>query len=796
MIHNYLRTAIRSLRKNRGFSVLNISGLAVGIACAALILLWVEDEVNYDRQVPAHDRISRVLERQLHNGQVGTFMATPALLGPAIRAEVPGIESVGRTTNNNQLTQSMGVGEKVISSRGNYGDSSLFEMLDLHFVSGGGPGAFAEVHSMVISETLAMSLFGNTDVVGKTIKVEHKDDYVVTGVYKDLPENSTIRFSWLEPWANFEAVSPWAKNWDANGVATFVQLAPKADVTAVNRQLEHFLGTKKDGLKTECFLFPMNSWHLLSHFTNGAPDGKGNIKYVRLFFTIALIILAIACINFMNLSTAKSAERAKEVGVRKVIGAARGKLVLQFIGESLVLSIVAMVLAAGIVYVALPGFNQLVGKQLTMGLTPLHVGVLLGVAVVTGVVAGSYPAFYLSSFSPITVLNAARLRAGSWAAGVRRGLVVVQFTVSILLIICTTIIYQQINFARTRDWGFDRNNLLVLKVEGNIQSHFESIRTDLVRTGAVENAALSMGSVVNMGWWSADDYQWPGKPAGKNVDVENEMVTASFFATTGMKMAAGRGFRDDTHAEDNHIVINESMAKLIGDYAKPGAVIRMGDRQLTIIGVVHDFVYSNAYEASAGPVVMYGEPDNANYMTVRVRPGGAAGAGGGDLAAAMAKIGAVMRADNPGYPFEYRFMDEQFDKLFKAEALTGRLAGVFTVLAIFISCLGLFGLAAYSASRRAKEIGIRKVLGASTPGLATLLSRDFLTWVVVACGVAFPLGWWLMSGWLGDYSYRTEIHWWVFLSAGLAAVVIALVTVSVQAVRAALASPVRSLRSE
>src|SRR6185312_6591586 len=375
----------------------------------------------------------------------------------------------------------------------------------------------------------------------------------------------------------------------------------------------------------------------------------------------------------------------------------------------------------------LPPFNELVGKQLTLGLLkPEHFGVLLGIGMVTALVAGSYPAFYLSSFPPIAVLNSVRLRTGTWAAFVRKGLVIVQFTISILLIICTTIVYQQVGFVRTRDWGFDQSNLFSIPVEGAIQPHYQAIRADLLETGVVGNTALSMNDVVLVGWWSADGYQWPGKPAAiSHLNIENEQVTASYFATEGMKIVAGRGFRDDTHAEDNNIVINESMAKLMGDYAKPGNVVHFGDRTLTIIGIVHDFVYNNAFLASAGPMVIYGGPENANFLTVRLKPGV-------DPGAAMARVGEVMKRDNPGYPFQYQFMDEQLDRLFKTELLMGRLAAIFTMLAIFISCLGLFGLAAYSASRRAREIGIRKVLGASTQGVFALLSRDFVKWVLFA----------------------------------------------------------------
>jgi ABC-type lipoprotein release transport system permease subunit len=752
----------------------------------------VEDEVTYDHWVPDHDHIARVMETQTRAGSnPGPYFAAPGPTGPAILAEITGVKNVARTTNNSALNLSFGIGDKVITRQGNYGDSSLLSMLSLQFVYGEPAHAFDQLHSVILSQGFAEALFGaGVNPVGRQVQVDHKDNFMVTAVYRDLPVNSTIRFSWLAPYANFEAAMPWTKDWGANGIATYVQLDPKADPAAVDRQLAHFLAKKANAPTAVLWLFPMNSWHLYSHFTDGRPDGKGDIRFVTLFTLIALIILAIACINFMNLSTAKSAERAKEVGVRKVMGAGKVKLVLQFIGESLALSFISLALAVGITYLALGPFNQLVGKHLTLDLLkPVHLGVLLAIGLVTGVVAGSYPAFYLSAFSPISVLNTVRLRAGSRAAFVRKGLVVGQFAISILLIICTTIVYEQVNYTRTRDWGFNWNNLVVTEVKGAIRPHFDAIRGDLLRTGVVDNAALSQTPVLNSGWWSTDDYQWPGKAASQDPTIDNEQVTASYFATEGMTIKEGRGFRDDTHAEDNNIVINESMAKLIGPNARPGYVIHQENRALTIIGIVHDFVYNNAFAMTASPMILYGEPEGANYMTVRLKQGV-------DLGAAMAKVGEVMRKDNPAFPFEYQFMDEQVGEMFKNETLTGRLAGIFTMLAIFISCLGLCGLAAYSASRRAKEIGIRKVLGASTQGLAALLSRDFVKWVLVACVLAFPLGWWLMMRWLQDYEYRTAIHWWVFGAAGVGAIGIALVTVCVQAIRAAVTSPVTSLRSE
>jgi putative ABC transport system permease protein len=790
MIQTYFKAAIRNLRKNKGFSILNISGLAVGIACASFILLWVEDELNYDRSFARHDTLYRVMENQVHDGAIISMDATPGPLAPAIKTEIPGIVNAARTTNNNQLAELFGLGDKVLNEQGNYADSGLFTILGLDFVHGEASRAFDQVHSLVISETMSEQFFGKADPVGRTLKVNNKDDYRISGVFRDLPANSTIHFQWLAPFENFEQMVGWVKNWDANGVGTYVELQPNADVKAIDRQLQHYLRSKKEEVKTECWLFPMNDWHLYRHFTNGREDGKGQIKYLRLFFLIGCIILFIACINFMNLSTAKSAERAREVGVRKVIGAGRGGLVRQFIGESLLFSYIAVILAVGIVYAAMPAFNALVGKQLVPAVfSALHLGVVVLIGLITGLIAGSYPAFYLSSFQPIVVLKRMKLQTSGGAAFVRKGLVVVQFSISILLIICTAIIYQQVNYTRYRDWGFEKDNLLSMKVQGTMQPHFEALRADLIRTGVVENAALSMGDILQLGWWSMDGYQWPGKVPGKNVDINNEQVTASFIKTAGMRLKEGRGFLSDTHAEDNNIIINESMARLMGSYAKPGNVIYMGTRALHIIGILHDFVFDDVYSKSASPLVMYGEPDAANVMTIRLRKGV-------ELSGALKQVGAVMQKGNPGYPFEYRFVDDHFDQLFKTETLTGRLAGIFSILAVFISCLGLFGLAAYSAARRSKEIGIRKVLGASPRMLAALLSGDFLKWVVVSCVLAFPLAWAAMNAWLRDYEYRTAIHWWVFALAGGGALLIALGTVSFQAIRAALASPVKSLAAE
>jgi ABC-type antimicrobial peptide transport system permease subunit len=530
----------------------------------------------------------------------------------------------------------------------------------------------------------------------------------------------------------------------------------------------------------------MNDWHLRGNFVNGMQDG-GNIKYVKLFSTIAFIILLIACINFMNLATARSEQRAKEVGVLKVMGAGKKRLIGKFISESLLMSFVAVILAVGLVYTIMPFYNQLVEKQLSVNLfEPLHFVLLLSIGIIVGLVAGSYPAFYLSSFNPIKVLKGVKIKSSANVAFIRKGLVITQFTASVVLIISTIIVYKQVQHVKDRDLGYNKDNLIYMDLQGNMKDHFSTIKNSLIATGYVENAATSLHDALHV-YSYGDGFTWQGKNPNAKLPIHSNVVSSEYISTMNMRLIAGRDFYQG-NVDSTNIIINESMAKLMGKQGKIGSIITAGTYKLTVVGIIKDFIYNDVYGQGA-PLVLFNGSYSATVMAVRFKPNI-------NLSQALQKTEAVMKSENPGFPFEYRFADKDFDEMFSAETLIGNLAGVFAILAIFISCLGLFGLAAYTAERRTKEIGIRKVLGASVTGLTGLLAKEFLQLVTVSCIIAFPVAWWFMNNWLQDYAYRTTIQWWMFAIAGLSALLIALITVSFQSIKAAIANPVKSLRTE
>ena len=786
MFANYLKTTFRNLWKNKGYSFLNIFGLAIGIACAALIFLWVEDEVNYNSYYSNKENLYKIKDHQTYDGTTFTFDATPGPLAAGIKNEIPGIKNTARYTFGNQLLFS--VGEKNINEQGNYVDSSFLKMMQLQFLKGNPSTAFLQLNSVVISEKMAHKFFNSTDVLGKSIKVNNKEDYIITGVIKDLPENVTLKFQWLAPFQNFENENNWLLNWGNNGVATFVETEPHADIAAINKKLYNYLDTKAKDLTAKFEIYPMSRWRLYDSWQNG-KEVEGRIKYVKLFSLIAWIILIIACINFMNLSTARSEQRAKEVGVRKVLGAGKNNLVFQFIGESLLMAFLSAIFAVLLIFLALPSFNNLVEKHLTMALgNPFHTGALLLIALICGMVAGSYPAFYLSSFNPVKVLKGLKIKTSGSAGFVRKGLVITQFAVSIILIISTLIIFQQLQHIKNRDLGYNKNDLIYTPIQGNLKSGFNVVKNDLKATGAVEDVALSSSTILNLSS-NTGDFSWQGKDPNKQVLITIESASPDYISTMGLKLKEGRNFNAEIKSDSGNVIINETLAKIINNKNIIDSLIsRDGSENYTVIGVINDFVYNDMY-AEGAPLMLFADTSNTNVLSVRIKPSV-------PTKVALSKIENVIKKDNPGYPFEYKFVDDSFAKQFATETLIGKLAMVFAILAIFISCLGLFGLAAYTAERRTKEIGIRKVLGASAKGLAGLLSSDFLKLVVVACLIAFPLAWWMMNNWLESFTYRIEIDWTVFIMAGLLAIVIAILTVSFQAIKAALANPVKSLRSE
>ena len=788
MIKNYLKTTLRSLLKNRSYSFLNITGLAIGIACASLIFLWVQDELTFNHNFAKRNVLYKVYENQTYEGKISTFFGTPGPMAKAMRTEIPAIKNTARMTGDG-ASQLFVLGDKSITEIGNYADPEIFSMLQLPFVKGSDVNAFKQLHSVVINETMAQKFFGDADPIGKSLKINNEQDYIVTGVFKDLPKNSTYQFKWLAPLENIDHKQPWMDIWGANWVRTLVELEPNANVAAINKQLSNYIASKtKSTNNTVCFLFSMNDWNLHNHFTDGKIDG-GRIQYVKLFSFIAWVILLIACINFMNLSTARSEQRAKEVGVRKVMGAGKGKLIGQFIGEAVIMSFIAVLVAVGLIYLAMPYFNTLVQKQLAVDLfDPLHLLYLISISIITGLLAGSYPAFYLSSFNPITVLKNIKIKSSAGSGFIRQSLVVIQFSVSIILIIGTIVIYQQIQHIKSRNLGYSKDNLVYIYLQGDQSDHFSAVYNDLKRSGIVENAALSDNIALEVGS-NSDNYTWEGKDASKNPLISWQNVSPQFVSTMGMKLVSGHDFNANSASDSTNVIINEAFAKQMGKEGRVGGLIRGSSKvPFQIIGILKDYLYNDMYGAPA-PLMLYNHPSGTSVLTIRFKSGI-------DMQDALTKAGTIVKADFPGYPFEYQFIDDNFNQLFKTETLTGTLSGIFAWLAIFISCLGLFGLAAYTAERRIKEIGIRKVLGASVTGLTGLLSKDFLQLVGISCAIAFPVAFWALHKWLESYQYRVDINWWVFVLAGVLAMLIALVTVSFQAIKAALTNPVKSLRSE
>ena len=785
MFKNYLKITFRNILRNKTYSLLNVFGLAIGIACAALILLWVEDELNYNHFFPNRNNLYIVKDKQTYEGKTSVFDATPGPLAKAIKAEIPGIKATARLTWGNDMLFSLA--DKSIFENGRYVDAAFLNMFSIPFIKGNAATAFTQLHSVVVSEEMAKKFYGTTDIIGKTLKVDNKQDYVVSGVFKDLPENVSLKFNWLISFKVYEEQNNWLTQWGNNSLITYVETDPNANVEAINKPLYGFVQTKAPQTNAKMMLYPFNRIRLYNSFDNNGNEKGGLIKNVRLFSLIAWIILIIACINFMNLATARSEKRAKEVGIRKVMGATKQKLVTQFISESVLLSFLSMLLAIGIILLILPVFNGLVHKDLSLRFfQPLHLVGFVVISLICGIIAGSYPAFYLSSFNPALVLKHAKIKTGS-AAFVRKALVVIQFSASVVLIICTTVIYQQIQYGKERDLGFKKDNLITTWLQGNMKKHFSAIKNDLLNTGVVENVSISNSNVLSMGS-NTSDFSWEGKAPDKQILITVEGISAEYISTQGMQLSKGRSFYENIKADSNNIIINETLEKSIKNKNIIGSVINRGSQKYTVVGVVKNFVSNDVYRP-VDPLIMFADTSNTNVMSIRMRANT-------NLTAALAEVEKVVKANNPGYPFSYEFVDDVFGRLFKAETLIEKLAGIFAALAIIISCLGLFGLASFTAERRTKEIGVRKILGASVSGITRLLSKDFLKPVLISVVIAFPVSWWLMIDWLKDYEYKINIHWWVFVLAGLMVLVIALATVSFQSIKAAVANPVKSLRTE
>jgi len=784
MFKNYFKIVLRGLLNNKGYSILNIFGLAIGITCAALIFLWVQNELNYNDTFPNKNYIYNIPTNQDYNGKIYTFDATPAPLAPTLKEKVPGIQYATRYNDEVRLVT---LGEKSLYKSGAYVDDDFFTMFSLQFVEGSLENVKSDINGIVITQKTARLFFKTyKNVVGKTLRFDNTKDYKITGVIADLPNNVSLKFDWLASYKSYESGKEYLKYWGNNSTSTYVQLAPKANVAIVNKAVKKIIPANSDNKgKIYGFLHSMNNWHLRDNFENGVQSG-GQITHVRLFAIIALIILIIACINFMNLSTARSEKRAKEVGIRKVLGSKRSHLILQFFLEAFVITTLATLVSIVLVKLLLPLFNQFIGKELHIGLTnPIHILALISIILFCSLLSGFYPALYLSSFKPASILKGIKNKQGG-SVFIRNGLVITQFAASIILIISTIIVYTQINHVKNRNVGFNKSNLVAINVRGDILKKFDGVKQEMLNTGMIAHVGLSSLNILN-GGYNGSGLSWEGKSEDFDPLISFRFIDSELIPTLGMKIVEGHNFYNKSNGKHTEIIITTSLAKMMGDETAIGKLIRRNNEVYEVVGVVKDFLYGSMYSKS-NPVIFFNEPQQANYIYARIKENT-------PVEKAIAALSGIIKKNNPAFPFEYSFAEDTFNNKFYSEMFIGKLARWFAMLAILISSFGLFGLAAYSAEQRSKEIGIRKVLGANVSSVVHLLSKDFLKLVTIAIVIAIPIAWFVMNNWLQDYKYRIDISWWMFAIAALLAILIALFTVSFQAIKTAIQNPVKSLRS-
>lgn len=790
MFRNYFKTAFRNLLKGRMYSVINILGLATGMAIALLIGLWIWDELSFNRYHRNHERLARVMTTQTFNGETGTGNAVSIPLGYELRNKYTAdFKYVSMASWN--FDHILAVGDKKITEEGMWVQPEFPRMLSLKMVKGSQDG-LKDPSSALLAQSVAKALFGDTDPIGKTVKFDNRYDFRVAGVYEDLPRNTSLNETkLLISWEKYVTNEEWLKNsqtqWDNHSFQLFVQLNDNVDIDKATAKIKGIARQHVKEGDEYALLHPMDKWRLYSKFTNGKVDG-GRIQFVWLFGIIGVFVLLLACINFMNLSTARSEKRAREVGIRKTMGSLRSQLIGQFLGESIIVAFIAFVLSIGLALLSLSFFNGMADKEVSLPWSnPFFWLMALAFILFTGLISGSYPAFYLSRFDPVKVLKGT-FKAGRFAALPRKILVVVQFTVSIALIIGTIIVFRQIHYAKSRPVGYTREGLITVSINTKeLYGHYDVLRNDLLATGVVENMAESSSPITNV-WSNQIGFDWKGKDPNAVPLFGTIAVTHDFGKTIGWQIKEGRDFSRNYTTDTGQLILNEAGVKLTGFKDPVGQVIKWNDKDRMVIGVIKDMVMESPY-TPVQPTVFFLDYGWTNIITIRVKPTV-------PVREALTKLEPVFKQYNPGSPFEYKFTDEQYAQKFSDEERIGNLATFFAVLAVFISCLGLFGLASFVAERRTKEIGVRKVLGASVMNIWQMLSKDFVSLVIISCLIAIPIAWYVLHQWLQQYEYRTPISWWIFTIAGLGAMAIALLTVSFQAIKAAISNPVKSLRSE
>jgi ABC-type antimicrobial peptide transport system permease subunit len=786
MLKNYLIIAFRNLWRNKVYSFINIFGLAIGLTSAMLIFLWINDEMSYDQFHQKRNVLYKAWNRAVFDGELHCWNTTPAPLAPTLKKDYPEIKATARYNwvNPRLLT----VGKKHLHIEGTEVDPDFLTMFGFPLLQGNPQTALNDVQSIVITESLAKKLFGKQNPMNQVIRIENKDNFKVTGIMKDLPKNTVFKFEYLLPWEYMKKQGWDDPYWGNNSYNTYVELNPNVAIEAVNKKIKNITIKNSGGKEQiEVFLHSIKDWRLYSTFKNGKITG-GRIEYVQLFGIIAIFILLIACINFMNLATARSEKRYKEVGIRKVIGATREKLIGQFLGESFLITVLAFFLAIIFTELALPTFNLLTEKTLAIYYSSFTYWLFaLIFALAVGLLAGSYPAFYLSSFQPARVLKGTYKSPKSFI-NPRKILVVLQFTFSIGLIICTIIVFQQLQHAKNREQGYNKENLVYHYFTGSLEKNYELIKKELIEQNIAVSVCKTNHAIThnNSNTWGLS---WKGKNPESKIVFDQMTGHSDFSKTFGIQIVEGRDLDMTTFKTDSAACIINQAAKKVMFLKNPiGENIRYDDKDFKIVGIFKDFIWGSPYQPTK-PMFIRGGSGWYNVMTFRLSK---------NLPTSenIKKAEAVFKKYNPYYPFDYQFVDEDYNKKFKMEQLIGTLANMFTILTIIIACLGLFGLSAYTAEQRTKEIGIRKVMGASVFSIVGLLSKDFLRLVIFAFLIASPIAYYLMNQWLKSYQYRIEISMIVFVAAGSVAVLIALLTVSFQAIKASFTNPVEALKYE
>lgn len=792
MIRNYILIAWRNLVRNKLVSSINILGLALGMTCCMLIMLWVYNERGMDGFHVNKKDLYQVYERHYNDGKVDADYLTQGLLAGELKRTVPeikyasGLEYAAAPGTGNTFE----AGGKTGKRMGFYAGNDFFSMFSYPLLQGNAGSSLISPSDIAVSHAMADYFFGGvSNAIGKIIRFDNKEDLLITAVFENVPGNSSMQFDFLRSWQAFVEHNSWVHGWGNTGEATFIQLQPTADPSAVANRIKDFIYNYLPRAKQSYVELDLQSFskkYLRSSFTNGYPDG-GRIQYVRLFTFIALFILIVGCINFMNLATAASVKRAKEVGLRKVIGAERPLLIVQFIGEAVMLAFLSAAVALMMSLALLPAFNALTGKHLSLPLDSLPFwAAFTGLTIATGFVAGSYPALFLSSMKPVRVLKGI-IRFSGPAAYFRQGLVVFQFMLSTILIIGMIVVYRQMEYIQTKNIGYDRENLVYIPIEGNLVSRYDVFKTDALRLPGVINISKMRNSPTVIEHHTGG-VAWPGKDPNQEISFADGVTGYDFVRTMKLAITAGRDFSPDYPADSTNFILNETAVAKIG-YTDPiGRPLTWGNRHGRIIGVVKDFHF-NSFHQPIDPLVLRLD-ENWGWGTILVRINGAS------TKEAITGLQRICSRVNPGFPFTYQFSDSEFAKLYESEMIVGKLTGYFAFVAIFISCLGLFGLAAFTTARRTREIGVRKVLGASVTEIIALLSKEFFKPVVIAIVLSFPLAWFVAHRWLEDFAYRIDVGWQTFAVAGLTAIGVALLTVSFQSMKAAMANPVNSLKDE